>query len=252
MELEIWQAALLCAVGCVAGFLNVMAGGGSLLAMPVMVMMGMKGPDVNGTVRLAIAAQNVVATTNFVRHGFREFRRCMTLAACAIPGTVIGAYYGTKLEGVWFNRVLAVVMIVVMIVMIRGKKGSDDQVDDGPAEPKNVALTHALMVVVGFYGGFFQAGVGFLFVAILHRVLGLDLVRVNMHKVVIIGTYTLVAMLVFASRGHMLWAEGIVLAVGYSAGGWLGSHCVITKGEGLIRVILYVALAVMAAKLLLT
>ena len=115
--MEIWQLLLLGAVGCVAGFINVMAGGGSLLTMPIMVMMGLGGATANGTNRVAIAAQNISAVTGFFRKGFSEFRLSLTLSLCALPGAAIGAYLGTKLTGVWFDRVLAVVMIAVMVLM---------------------------------------------------------------------------------------------------------------------------------------
>jgi hypothetical protein len=72
--LEIWQLGLLSAAGVVAGFLNVMAGGGSLLTVPIMVFMGIPGPVANGTNRIAILAQNITAATTFFKRGYAEFR----------------------------------------------------------------------------------------------------------------------------------------------------------------------------------
>jgi uncharacterized membrane protein YfcA len=106
------------------------------------------------------------------------------------------------------------------------------------------------MIFVGLYGGFIQAGVGFLLMAALHQVMGLDLVRVNMHKVFIVGAFTLAALAVFVVSGNVLWIPGLALAVGNSAGGWIGSHLSISKGETFIRRVLYVALIAMAVKLL--
>ena len=94
MELELWHAGLLFAVGIVAGFLNVMAGGGSLLTVPVMIFMGLPGPVANGTNRIAILAQNLTAIATFARHGFQDFRLSLSLEACAIPGAVAGAFLG--------------------------------------------------------------------------------------------------------------------------------------------------------------
>ena len=249
--MEIWQLALLAGTGCVAGFVNVMAGGGSLLTMPVMVLLGMKGPLANGTNRVAILAQCVSATAAFFRQGFADLRLSVTLSLCALPGALCGAWMGTKLEGVWFNRTLAGLMVAIMILMARKKKGAPDGNADGTERPKRIAAAHALMVLAGLYGGFIQAGVGFIFMAILHRVMGLDLVRVNMHKVFIIGAYTIVALIVFAARGHVAWYAGLCLAAGNAAGGWIGSHVAVKKGERLIQMILYIVLLAMAVKLLL-
>ena len=64
-----------------AGFLNVMAGGGSLLTMPLMIFMGMSPAMANGTNRVALVAQNVTAIGEFKRRGFSDFRLSLTLAA---------------------------------------------------------------------------------------------------------------------------------------------------------------------------
>lgn len=248
--MDLWQLILLAIIGCLTGFINVMAGGGSLLTMPVMVFMGMSGPLANGTNRVAILAQNVTAVSGFFRQGFSDFKLSLSLSLCALPGAVIGAYFGTKLQGLWFNRVLAGVMIVVMILMSVKKHRPASVTTTGPLERKRLIAAHILMAVAGFYGGFIQAGVGFILMAILHRVLGLDLVRVNMHKVFIVGVYTIFALAVFAVRGNVAWVPGISLAAGNAIGGWVGSHIAVKKGERLIRIIFNAALVVLAIKLL--
>lgn len=250
MDMEIWQSLLLAGVGCIAGFLNVIAGGGSLLTMPVMVMLGMDGMVANGTNRVAILAQNLSATIEFFKKGFSDLKLSLSLSLCALPGTVLGAYLGTKLGGVWFNRILAGIMIAVLILMAR--KPKSDTVIDKSVTRGNVILAHGLMLAAGFYGGFIQAGVGFIFMAILHKVLRLDLVRVNMHKVFITGVYTLLALAIFASQNQVIWLAGVYLALGNAIGGWVGAHIAVEKGEKVIRVILNIVLIAMAIKLLLS
>ena len=247
--MELWQLGLLCAIGIVAGFLNVMAGGGSLLTVPVLVFMGVPGPVANGTNRIAILAQNVTAVATFLRRGFSDFRLSLSLAACALPGAVAGALVGTRLEGVWFNRVLAVIMIGVMLVMWLGghrKNGTER------AEPSRRQLLwgHLCMVGVGFYGGFIQLGVGFIIMPVLHRVMGLDLVRTNMHKVFIVMSYTVVALLVFASKVEILWAVGLALALGNSVGGWIATNVQVDRGESVINWVLNIVLVAFIVKLL--
>ena len=249
MEFELWQAAVLVAVGIVGGFLNVMAGGGSLLTVPVMVFMGMPGPVANGTNRLAILAQNITAITTFARRGFSDFRLSLSLAACAIPGAALGPLVGVELDGVWFNRALALIMIGVMLIM-HFDKGNKAQHEDHRPTRQQLIWGHTLMVGVGFWGGFIQLGVGFLIMPVLNRVMGLDLVRTNMHKVFIIATYTVVALSIFASQLELLWALGIALAIGNSIGGYLGAHFTITKGERLIKLVLNVVLFAFIIKLL--
>ncbi len=247
--MEIWQLGLLSAIGVVAGFLNVMAGGGSLLTVPVMVFMGVPGPVANGTNRIAILAQNITAVFAFFRKGFSDFRLSLTLAACALPGAVFGALVGTRLEGVWFNRVLAVIMLGVMLVMATGGNRKNRETGGEPSQ-KQLLWGHVCMVGVGFYGGFIQLGVGFIIMPVLHRVMGLDLVRTNMHKVFIVMVYTVAALAVFASQVEMLWIVGAALALGNSIGGWIATHVQLQRGESVINLVLNVVLVGFIIKLL--
>ena len=246
--MEIPQILVLALVGVLAGWLNVMAGGGSLLTVPVMLFMGIPGPVANGTNRIAILAQNIVAVGTFRRRGFSDFRLSLSLAAAAALGALAGASLGVHLQGERFDRVLALVMIAVMLLMATGH----DRIRpvNGDGQVKNLLLGHVLMIGAGFWGGFIQIGVGFILMPILHRVMGLDLVRVNMHKVFIVLVFTIVALAVFASQLELLWWTGIGLGVGNALGGWLGAHTTLSQGEGLIRRVLYVALIAFIIKLL--
>jgi uncharacterized protein len=249
MELELWQAGILVAVGIAGGFLNVMAGGGSLLTVPVMVFMGLPGPVANGTNRIAILAQNITAITTFARRGFKDFKLSLSLAACALPGAIAGALLGTQLEGVWFNRTLALIMVAVMLIM-HFDRGSVAQSENHRPNRRQLVWGHALMIGAGFWGGFIQLGVGFIIMPILNRVMGFDLVRTNVHKVFIIAVYTIAALSVFASQLQLLWMVGIALALGNSIGGYLGAHFTVTRGEKLIRRVLNAVLVMFIVKLL--
>jgi uncharacterized membrane protein YfcA len=247
-NVEVWQILILTLAGVIAGWINVMAGGGSMLTVPIMLFMGIPGPVANGTNRIAILAQNIVAVTTFRRRGYSDFRLGLSLAAAASVGAYFGASIGVNLDGEWFDRVLALVMVIVLILMVTGH----DKVKPvgGDAKPKNLLLGHVLMVGAGVWGGFIQVGVGFILMPILHRVLGLDLVRVNMHKVLIALVYTIVALWVFASQLELLWWTGLGLALGNAIGGWFGAHTTIDHGETLIRRVLYAAMTAFIIKLL--
>ena len=265
MEFELWQWGLLVVVGIVGGVLNVFAGGGSLVTVPVMVFLGLPGPVANGTNRIGILAQSITSIATFARRGFSDFRLSLSLSACTLPGAVAGALVGANLEGAWFNRVLALVMLGIMLMMHfdraatgraakgRAAPGRGTQARSGNPEPtrRQLIYGHLLMLGVGFWGGFIQIGVGFIMMPILNRVMGLDLVRTNMHKVFIVAPYTLVALLVFASQVELMWLAGIALAVGSSIGGYLGTHFMVRSSERTVRLVLNVILVVFIIKLLL-
>ena len=247
--MEPWQIALLTLIGVVAGWLNVMAGGGSLLTVPMMVFMGMPGPVANGTNRIAILIQNITAVATFRKRGFSDFKLSLSLAAAASIGAVFGAQVGVQLEGEWFNRVLALIMLGIMLLMWTGHLGNKPD-PDGGTRPRNLVLGHVLMVGAGLWGGFIQIGVGFLLMPILHRVMGLNLVLTNMHKVFVILVFSIVALTVFASQLELLWQVGLWLALGNAVGGWLGAHTTVTRGDVWIRRVLNAALIIFIVKLL--
>ena len=102
--MEIWEIVVLSLVGIVAGWLNVLAGGGSMLTVPIMIFMGMPGPVANGTNRLAIILQNITAVATFAKKGFHNFKLSLSLSVAASIGAVFGAQVGVSLDGEWFNR----------------------------------------------------------------------------------------------------------------------------------------------------
>lgn len=247
--MQLWELVLLAVAGFASGWINVIAGGGSLLTVPVMVFMGLPGPVANGTNRVAIIVQSMSAIASFRSKGFSDFRLSATLAAAASVGSFFGAQVGVSLDGVWFNRTVAAVMVAVMILMAAGEDKSRPR-PDASSKAKNLVLGHILMIGAGFWGGFIQIGVGFLMMPILYRVMGLDLVRVNMHKVFIALVFTAVAFFVFASKVEIVWEAGAALALGTAIGGWMGAHATILKGEKFIKRALVAVLAAMAVKLL--
>jgi uncharacterized membrane protein YfcA len=249
LDVELWQLALLTLIGTAAGIINVMAGGGSLLSIPVMLFLGLPGPVANGSNRISIIAQNIVAVRTFLRRGFADFRLSLTLSACALPGAILGALVGVRLEGEWFERVLAVVMIGVLILMrIGNSKRSGPSLE---LTRERLLAGHALMFLAGCWGGFIQVGVGFILMPILHRVMGLDLVRTNMHKVFIALSYNLIAVAIYASLVSVHWGFGLALALGNAMGGYLGARFSVAGGELWIRRVFTVVLVVFIAKLLL-
>ncbi|NOX95148.1 MAG: sulfite exporter TauE/SafE family protein, partial [Alphaproteobacteria bacterium] len=207
----------------------------------------MPGPVANGTNRIGIIAQNIFAVWGFFRKGFSDFRLSASLAVCASVGAFFGANLGVKLEGVWFERTLAFIMFAILAIMLTGV-GQKPAAEDG--KPRNLILGHILFIGAGFWGGFIQIGVGLIQLPILNRVMGLDLVRANMHKVFVALVFSIVSLGVYAANVKIEWALGLALAAGYAIGGWLGANAAVAKGEALIKRVFYVALVAMAVKLL--
>jgi len=235
---------LLFAVGAVAGFINVNAGGGSSLTLPTLIFMGMDSAMANGTNRIALLLQNIFAVTSFRKNNFHAFKTSISLAVFTLPGAVVGAFAATQVSHHLFQKILAVVLLFIVVSMLLSRSYKNQV-----RETTSHWLIYPAMFAIGFYGGFIQVGVGFLLMAALYHLLRVNLVLVNMHKVFIVLIYTVPALLVFILTGNVVWKYGLILAAGNSIGGWWGAHAAVKGGEKLIRIILAVTVFIMALKL---
>ena len=244
---EIYLLLILFAVGTLAGFINVTAGGGSTLSVPVLIFLGLDAAMANGTNRVAIMIQNIFAVYAFKQEKYQQFKLSLKLSLLTLPGAIAGALLAVEISNALFQKILAVVMIgiVVSMIMPRSKMVVDN------AENKAITLPVVVsMILIGFYGGFIQVGVGFLLMAAMNHLLKFDLVHVNMHKVFIVLIYTLPALLIFIISKDVDWAFGLCLAAGNALGGWWAAKISIKKGDRLIKAALIVAILIMSLKLL--
>jgi len=245
---ELLKLLLLFGVGSLAGFINVMAGGGSAITLPVLIFLGLEGPLANGTNRVAIVIQSISAILSFRQEKYQKFKLSLKLAAFTLPGAIAGAFIATTISNELFQKILAFVLIGVIISMFFPKP--NQKKPQGKEQNKSTWLIYPAMFAIGFYGGFIQVGVGFLFMASLYLLLKLDLVRVNMHKVFIILIYTIPALFIFFFTNNVDLKLGLALGAGNAVGAWWAAKISVKKGEGIIRMILIVAIFIMALKLL--
>lgn len=243
-----WQLPLLFFVGIVAGILNVLAGGGSLLTLPLLIFMGLPGAIANGTNRIAIFCQNLFAIRGFSKRGYFPMGIAVLCTPPALLGSWLGASLAISLEDILFKRTLALIMIGVLIFTVIDpiKRMRQEDIDFGTR--RKLALFVSFFFV-GIYGGFVQAGVGFIIIFAL-LVHGLDLVRINAVKVFVVFFYTFIALCVFIYHGQVNYLLGGSLAAGNSIGGMIGPKLAIAKGHDWIKKVVNAAVLVFALKLL--
>lgn len=244
--MTILQACLLLSGGLAAGFINALAGGGSAITIPILTEI--VGVSVaNGTNRIAILLANITAATGYQRGGAVPWRRVVKLIAPTVVGAAVGAWLATQVSADVMRRVFAFVLVLVAgsVLFRPGRWVEGHERDLG--EPRRSLI----FLAIGFYGGFVQAGVGFLLLGGLVLGSGMDLVRGNAAKVVLILAYTPVALLFFASASQVDLQVGLVLSAGQMTGAWVGARLAILKGAAWIRWVLVVAAAVAAIRMLL-
>ena len=250
---------ILFAAGIVAGTLNVVAGGGSFLTLPLLIFLGLPPTVANGTNRVAILVQNIGAVWGFNRHRIIEWRWLRLAAAPALVGAVLGTFLAVRIGDDGFRRALAVIMVVVTLWTLWDPVGRRARAagpepdasrasDDGKARAENRWLWTCGFFCVGVYGGFVQAGIGFLILAVA-TVVGLDLVRGNALKVLVVLVFTPVALAIFAANGLVDWGMGLALGAGNFLGGLVGVRTTILRGNAWIRRVVTIVIVVFAIKL---
>ncbi len=245
--MEIWHIPVVFIVGIIAGFINTLAGGGSLLTLPILIFLGLPTAVANGTNRLAIITQCLFAVAGFRRKGVSNFGLSLLLSVPALFGAIIGAQFAVDISDILFKRILAIIMLLVLgFILWNPRRDVGSLMSSGR---NHLIITMIVFFFIGFYGGFIQVGVGFIIIAALTTITGLGLVETNSHKVFIVGIYTIFALIVFTFNGKVSWEIGLCLAAGMGIGGWIGSHWAVARGERWIRLVLTVCVIAMVITL---
>jgi uncharacterized protein len=247
--MEIWHIPVVFFAGILAGFINTLAGGGSLLTLPILIFLGLPTAVANGTNRIAIVAQCAFAVAGFKKKGVSNFKLSLLLSIPAILGAIIGAYFAVDISDALFRRVLAVIMILVLGLILWNPR-HDSGGNSNSLGRRQLITAMIVFFFIGIYGGFIQVGAGFIIIAALTTITKFNLVVTNSHKVFIAGIFTIFALIVFAFNGKVCWEIGLCLAAGMGLGGWIGSHWAVAKGERWIRVVLTICVVAMVIKLI--
>ncbi len=242
--MELIDAALVVGAGLVAGIVNAMAGGGSLLTVALLnVFVGLPGLVANGTNRVGVLVQNASSVASYRKEGIRGFRRAVPVLVPVIAGSLLGSLLVSSVTDETFERIFGILMVPLLFLSLRSPKNVGSQINWHPV------ITAVIFFGIGLYGGAFQAGVGLLIVVALSRS-GLDLVNANAVKVVVILVLTTIAVPVFIVRGQVDWGFAVVLAIGFAAGGWIGARVAVRGGEKIIKPVLIGAVVALAGRMI--
>mgnify|MGYP001812721996 FL=1 len=236
-------------VGLIAGALNVIGGGGSLLSLPVMIFLGLPPTVANGTNRVAILLQNVGAAWSFHQRGLLSREWLLMAVPPALLGALVGTVAAVNIGELAFQRILAVILVVVAAwTLWRPIRLLAEGNAALPTGLRRLAFIAAFFLI-GVYGGFIQAGIGFLILAAT-SVAGFNLIRGNALKVTLVLAFTPLALVLFALNGKVDWAMGFALAAGNFLGGLAGVHLQVLKGHTWVRGVVTATIVVFAMRLL--
>ena len=245
--MTILEYILIIVVGFGAAFLNTVGGGGSLFSVPILTFIGLPITTANATSRVALLFQNIFAVGGFKSKGIElPWPYSLWLGVSSLGGGIIGALLASQVPDEVFKKIFVGVMFLAVAMIIYDPFKSNGQEKLTPTRQWVGAF---FFFFIGIYGGFVQAGIGFLIIAVLSLVNNLSLVKSNYVKVFSAIIYTLASVCVFAYEGKIIWKVGLILAIGHAMGGWFASRWSVDKGEVWIKRVMIVSVIAMAVKL---
>lgn len=241
--------------GVAAGFINTLAGSGSLLTLPALMALGLSLQVANGTNRVGILVASLVSVVTMARSNAIPRRSPGTLAALLVPAA-IGAWFGSRaaidLPDDVVDRVVGGLMVVLLATVLLRPERWIVAANEAPVRVI-APLPMLVMAGIGFYGGFIQAGVGLFLLFALVPYLRFGLKEANALKLLVVLVFTIPALIEFERADQIDWSFGLVLAGGQTIGALIAAR-VATKSpraDAIIRALLVVVLAATAIDLLL-
>ncbi len=229
------HALLLVVVGIAAGFVNTLAGGGSLVMVPALMLLGLSAGVANGSSRVAVLAQSATGVFSFARAGRLARADALDVVPAAVVGAIAGAYVATILPNRVFQPLLIATMLAMALALFLRPETLAPSAATEPARASRRPLALLALFATGFYGGLLQAGVGLVLIALLGGMLRYDLVRGNALKGLVVAVYTVPALAVFIVRGKVAWVPALVLAAGNVIGARLGVRYAVRRGQDAVR-----------------
>ena len=248
MDFYILKLTALFAVGFIAAVINTMAGGGSFLTIPLLIFIGLPPTVANATNRLGVFLQALTVTRTFGKHGYLPWKFSIWVSVPAVAGAILGAYLATIISDEAFKKYFAIIMIIMTFVTVLSPQKADGALKLADKQFGKLLIC-IMFFFIGIYGGFIQAGVGFLLIAAM-TISGFDLLTSNAVKMFITLVFTAFALVIFIAYGKIDWPLGIVLAAGNIAGAYVGANISVKRGAVFLRKVVLGAAVVFAVILL--
>ena len=240
---------LIVLAGMVAGFINTLAGSGSLITLPLLMFLGLPANVANGTNRISILLQSLVGSVGFKKSQQLELKTGLWLAIPTVIGSIAGAFFALELNDLMMKRAIGILLVVMFfMVLFRPEVWLKGKQSSGSARIN--WLTILIFFVIGLYGGFIQAGVGFFLLGGLVMGAGFDLIKANALKNLLVFLYTPFALVVFIVNHQVDYKAGLILALGSMMGAWIATRIAVGRGAAFVRYVLLIAILGSAVKLI--
>lgn len=247
--MSIVEIIALITAGIAVGFINTLAGGGSIISLSVlMYLMGLPANIANGTNRIAITLQTLTAVSNFKKKEILDWRKGLKLGIPSVLGSLVGAFIAVDIDEEIFEKSMAIIMILMLgfifykpSIWLKGKQSLID---------RKVGIWHMLLFfAIGIYGGFIHVGIGYMLLIAIVMGAGYDLVKANAIKVFIVFMYVPFSLAIYIYHDQVHFLYGFVLAIGNVFGAYIASKFAIERGANFVRWVIAVVVILTALQI---
>ncbi len=247
MDVDILVLLALAAVGFVAGFIDSIAGGGGMLALPSLLLSGLDPLTALATNKLQGTFGTASASYAFWKKGLLDPRAHVKTIAAVFAGASLGVLVVAVAPTTLLAIFMPFLLLAVALFFALSQRLTDEAAE--PVFPMAV-FAFGMAPVLGFYDGFFGPGTGSFFMLALVSVFGLGVVEATARTKLFNLTSNVAALFFFLFVAKFAWIVGLVMGLAQVAGAQLGARLAIRKGAGLIRPLLVIFCIAMALRLL--
>ncbi len=209
--------------GFLAGVLNAIAGFGSVITLAIMIeMLGLPPNIANGTNRVNVFAQTSMSSLAYYRKGKLRLKGRKLALVFIFIGSILGVILAINISNAAFKEVFKYLLLVMFLVILVNPKRWIIKTDLNYKTSKWISIP--VFLILGFYGGFIQMGMGVFTLIFLVLVARINSIEANAIKVFVVAVYNLVLIFIFHSKGLIDWKVGLLFAVSQGIGGYIAAH----------------------------
>ena len=232
-----------------AGFVDAVVGGGGLILTPALfsTFPAAMPATLLGTNKSASVWGTSFATWQYQRRVQMRGQAIMPAALCGLVGSFIGAWAVTQMSPGFLRRALPFVLLLILLYTLIKKDLGRHHVPRFSGRQEALAAS-LIGGSIGLYDGFFGPGTGSFLVFLFVRVLGYDFLHASAGAKLVNVFTNIAAIALFASKGHVWWHLGLVMAAANVVGSFMGSRMAIRHGAGFVRWAFIAVVALLIAK----
>lgn len=246
MALDWFNISFLIVCGFFGAFINAVVGGGGLITVPALLAVGLPPAVAIGTNKLAASLGNLTSMLAFMRAGKVNIRLLLPILPLVFASSMSGAFTVHQMSPEILQP-LIIVMLIAVLVYSLAKKNLGQLPKAMLVKGWKKKLAYTLLIIIGFYDGFFGPGTGSFMIFVL-LFMGFDFVNAAGSSKLLNLTSNTAALLMFMGLGSVNYSYGIIMALAMIAGAYVGTRVALSKGTGFVRLLFIAVTSVLIIK----